>query len=376
MTNGLDIAVFGSSLVSSYWNGAATYYRGIVCALASRGHRVTFYEPDIYDRQQHRDISDPEWARVVVYPGHQEQAVWASLEDAFGADVVIKCSGVGEFDDVLERGVLQMKAGDTIAAFWDVDAPATLDRLDHDANDPLRALIPQYDLILTYGGGERVVREYTKFGAARCEVIYNALDPNTHFPVPRDDRFAADLALLANRLPDRESRIEEFFFRAAARAPHRRFLLGGNGWHCKTLPRNVVYVRHVSTIDHNAFNSSPLAVLNVHRESMALFGFSPATRLFEAAGAGACMITDSWDGLDSFLRTGHEVLVASDGEQVLEHLQSLTAERAASIGSAARARVNSEHTYELRAQKLEYALQSTLCRKRTSHLSKRMASHG
>ena len=311
--NDLRIAIFGSSLVSSYWNGAATYYRGIVCALASRGHTVTFYEPDAFGRQQHRDMPDPEWAHVVVYPGHDEGAVWTVLEDAFGADVVIKCSGVGEFDDVLERGVLQVKSRDTVTGFWDVDAPATLDRLANDVNNPFRTLIPQYDIIFTYGGGERVVGEYAKLGAAQCEVIYNAVDPKTHFPVAHDARFSADLALLANRLPDRESRIEQFFFQAAANAPKHRFLLGGSGWHSKTLPRNVVYVRHVSTLDHNAFNSTPLAVLNVHRESMAAFGFSPATRLFEAAGAGACMITDSWDGLESFLEPNREVLVARDG---------------------------------------------------------------
>jgi spore maturation protein CgeB len=373
--NDLRIAIFGSSLVSSYWNGAATYYRGIVCALASRGHHVTFYEPDIYERQQHRDMADPEWARVVVYPGNDEGAVWAVLEDAFGADVVIKCSGVGEFDDVLERGVLQVKSRDTVTAFWDVDAPATLHRLANDVNDSFRELIPRYDLIFTYGGGERVVREYTKLGAAQCEVIYNAVDPKTHFRVAHNARFDADLALLANRLPDRESRIEQFFFQAAANAPKHRFLLGGSGWHSKTLPRNVVYLRHVSTVDHNAFNSTPLAVLNVHRESMAAFGFSPATRLFEAAGAGACMITDSWDGLESFLEPNREVLVARDGEQVLEHLHALTLDRAACIGRAAFSRVMNEHTYELRAAKMEAVLESALCRKQTPQANLRLANH-
>src|SRR6185436_3514721 len=125
---GMRIAFFGSSLVSAYWNGAATYYRGFVRALHERGHRVTFYEPDAYERQQHRDIPDPDWARVVVYPGEGEAGVLRALESARGADLVVKASGVGVFDELLEAGVLELQGPSTLAAFWDVDAPATLDR--------------------------------------------------------------------------------------------------------------------------------------------------------------------------------------------------------------------------------------------------------
>ena len=143
MRNGLNIAFFGSSLVSAYWNGAATYYRGIVRALNERGHRVTFYEPDAFERQQHRDIDDPEWARVVVYPGAGEDGVRRALHDARGADLVVKASGVGVFDELLEREVLALKRPGTSVVFWDVDAPATLDRVQHDPSDPFLALIPR-----------------------------------------------------------------------------------------------------------------------------------------------------------------------------------------------------------------------------------------
>src|SRR5436305_192416 len=183
MAAGLEVAFFGSSLVSAYWNGAATYYRGIIRALARRGHRVTFYEPDAYDRQAHRDIPDPEWARVVVYSGTDEVDARRALERATAADLVVKASGVGVFDRMLE------------------------------------------------------------------------------------------------------ARVEQYVLRPAAVLPGRRFVLGGNGWHDKALPPNVAYVGHVYTRDHNAFNRSTLAVLNVNRDSMARFGFSPATRVFEAAGA-------------------------------------------------------------------------------------------
>src|SRR4051812_43743617 len=149
------IAFFGSSLVSAYWNGAATYYRGIVRALHDRGFAVTFYEPDAYDRQRHRDIPDPDWARVVVYSG--EDGVHRALEEASAADVIVKTSGVGAFDDLLEAAVLETKRPEAMAIYWDVDAPATLERLAANPGESLRALIPQYDLVLTYGGGDPVV---------------------------------------------------------------------------------------------------------------------------------------------------------------------------------------------------------------------------
>jgi spore maturation protein CgeB len=350
---GLRIAFFGSSLVSAYWNGAATYYRGLIRALHARGHRVTFFEPDAYDRQAHRDLPDPPWARVVVYPARRDADAWAALDRARDADLVVKASGVGVFDELLEAGVLGLRAAGRLVAFWDVDAPATLERLERNPGDPFRALVPRYDLVLTYGGGEPVVRAYRAAGARECVPIYNALDPETHHPVPPDPRFVADLALLANRLPDREARIEEFFLRAARLAPARRFVLGGNGWHDKPLPANVRAVGHVYTRDHNAFNASARAVLNVNRASMARFGFSPPTRIFEAAGAGACLVSDAWPGLESFLDPGREVLVAADGAEVAEHLARLTPAAAQRIGAAARARVLGAHTYAHRAALLD-----------------------
>ncbi|HWE63175.1 MAG TPA: glycosyltransferase [Chloroflexota bacterium] len=353
----MKIVFFGSSLVSAYWNGAATYYRGIIRALAARGHQITFYEPDAYDRQAHRDIDDPAWARVVVYPA-TEAGVARALETAARQkpDLLIKTSGVGVFDTWLEEMVPALRQPARLVAFWDVDAPATLDRVHANPNDSFRALIPRYDLILTYGGGDPVVRGYSELGAARCVPIYNALDPRTHYPVAPDRRFAADLSLLANRLPDREARIEAFFLHAAELAPERGFLLAGNGWGDKPVPSNVTFIGHLYTKDHNAFNCSALAVLNVARESMARYGFSPATRVFEAAGAGACLISDRWQGIEDFLEPDREVLVAADGEGVVAHLATLTEDRARAIGAAARRRVLAAHTYTHRASQLEQVL--------------------
>ena len=150
--------------------------------------------------------------------------------------------------------------------------------------------------------------------------------------------------------------MEAFFFDAASRLPGRAFLLGGNGWHDKPMPPNVRAVGHVGTVDHNAFNCSSLAVLNVARDSMAEVGFSPATRVFEAAGAGTCLITDQWEGIELFLQPNAEILVARDGADVAEHLRTLAPERARTIGASARRRILAEHTYDRRALQVDALL--------------------
>jgi spore maturation protein CgeB len=349
----MRFAFFGSSLLSSYWNGACTYYRGLIRSLHERGHEVVFYEPNAFERQEHRDIEDPQYARVVVYEAQTEDQVLAAVESArHGFDVVVKASGVGVHDDVLEKAVLDLDARLTI--FWDVDAPASLARMEADTADPLRACIRDFDLVLTYGGGQPVIDRYEALGARECIPVYNALDPTTHHRVEPRAEFAADLSFLGNRLPDREARVEEFFFRAMALVPERTFLLGGNGWD-RAAP-NLRYIGHVSTRDHNALNSSARAVLNVTRDSMAANGFSPPTRVFEAAGARACLITDAWEGIELFLEPDEEVLVAHDGGEVAALLGELDADRARRIGEAALTRVLAEHTYARRAEQLEEIL--------------------
>jgi spore maturation protein CgeB len=358
MAASLRLAFFGSSLVSSYWNGAATYYRGLLYQLARHGCEVTFYEPDAFERQAHRDMADPPWARVVVYPATTD-GVEAALADARRADVVVKASGVGVFDELLERAVLEAGARDALRIFWDVDAPATLDRVQGNPADPFLPLVGEYDLVLTYGGGPPVVEAYTRLGARRCVPIYNGFDPETHHPVVPLDDYRVTLAFLGNRLPDREARVREFFLEPAARLSEETFLLGGNGWEPHQLPPNVRHIGHVPTAAHNAFNCSPRAVLNINRESMARYGFSPATRVFEAAGAGACLITDAFEGLDQFLAPGREVLVAANGDEVVALLAALDPGEARRIGEAARRRVVSEHTYERRVRQLLPLLELT-----------------
>ena len=212
--------------------------------------------------------------------------------------------------------------------------------------------------MLTYGGGDPVVSAYRSIGAVHCIPVYNALDPETHHPVPYNAGFAADLGFLGNRLPDRETRVEHFFLEPAARLPQQTFLIGGSGWADKRMSSNVNFIGHVSSRDHNAFNVTPKAVLNISRASMAENGFSPATRVFEAAGAGACLITDYWEGIELFLKPDEEVLVARDGQDVVDILAGLDRQRAKEIGERALARVLAEHTYTHRAEEVDILFRS------------------
>jgi spore maturation protein CgeB len=352
----MRIFVFGSSITSSYWNGAATYYRGIYKQLHALGHRITFAEPDAYSRLQNRDAGDFSYVETVVYKDAEE--IPALLKQAAECDLVVKHSGVGVFDELLEEKVLECRSANTRVAFWDVDAPATLSRVETNPADAFRALIPEYDFIFTYGGGVPVVDHYQRLGAANCHPIYNALDPETHHPVPPNPTLVCDLLFVGHRLPDRERRVEEFFFRAAELAPDLRFALGGEGWGGKRLPANVRWIGHVGTGDHNRVNCSARMVLNINRDSMAGVGYSPPTRVFEAAGSGACLITDRWTGIEQFFVPEKEILVAGSAEEIISCLRTTSAVRAKEIGHNMRARALRDHTYALRAKEVDTILEN------------------
>lgn len=355
----MRITFFGSSITSAYWNGAATYYRGICRALHELGHQITFVEQDIYERQSHRDLrEDPDYATVVVCRDLPD--LDRELRRAREAQLVVKCSGVGRYDEYLDAAVLACQRPGTLAAYWDVDAPFTLECASRDPGWYFRKLIPRYDTVLTYGGGPRVEQGYRALGARRVELVYNALDPDTHFPVPPHPDYKCDLLFVGNRLPDREARVRSFFLEAAVLCPDHRFLLGGEGWGDLEMPPNVRYIGHVPTGMHNTVNSSARLVLNINRQAMAEYGYSPPTRVFEAAGAGACLVTDRWEGVEAFLRPGSEVLVAGGAEEIAGFVRGVSEGQARSMGERALRRVLDQHSYRRRGAQLQSFLASLI----------------
>jgi spore maturation protein CgeB len=358
----VKIFAFGSSIVSSYWNGAATYYRGCYKYLARLGYDITFAEPDAYGRQQHRDDDDFNYVKSIVYqPGVDLDRMLALAAEA---DIVVKHSGIGTDDDVLERRVPAECSATSMTFIWDVDAPATIQRMRADEQDVLRTATSGYDAIFTYGGGPQARRGFLDFGARAYYSMYNGLDPETHFPITADPDYACDVAFLGNRLPDREARVEELFFRAAELAPDQRFLLGGEGWGDKQMPPNVRYIGHVPTADHNRVNCSAGMVMNINRASMADFGFSPPTRIFEVAGSGACLLCDDWPGISDCFEPGAEILVVRNAEDVAAALHLHDDAARHRIGQAFRARALRDHTYALRAAQADFAFRECLARRR------------
>ncbi len=359
----MNIFVFASSITSSYWNGAATYYRGIYKYLARAGHQITFAEPDAYGRQQHRDDDDFSYVRSLVYePG---RGLDSMLLLAAQADVVVKHSGIGVDDEELELRVCACRPN-AVVCFWDVDSPATIARLQANPQDAFARALPGYDAVISYGGGPWVREHYLGFGAARYYSIYNGLDPETHYPVAPDPALACDVAFLGNRLPDREARVEELFLRAASLAPDKTFLLGGEGWEGKPMPPNVRWIGHVPTADHNRVNCSASLVMNINRGSMAVSGYSPPTRIFEVAGAGTAMLCDAWPGIDDVFAPGTEILVVSSAEDVVRALAAYTLDERKLIGRRFHERGLRDHTYAQRAEQAAAAFKELRALRLTS----------
>jgi spore maturation protein CgeB len=358
----MKLVIFGSSIVSAYWNGAATYYRGMCRALHARGHHIRFVEQDIYDRQHHRDLADdPAYCEVRVVSG------WPAIErelNAAGddADLIVKCNDTGAFDDEIEEwlvGPRSARPSGPPVVFWDVDAPATIAECG-DPRSALGRLISRFACVFTYGGGEAVVTGYQALGARRVVPVYNAVDPHDYRPVDPLPEYACDLFFMGNNMPDRVARFRHFFVGAAEAVPEARFLLGGAGWEDVALPANVRRLGHCPTAMHPVLNCSARLVLNLNREAMAVMGFSPPTRVFEAAACGACLVTDAWEGVDHFFQPGSEVLTVAGPDDLATYVKTVDAAAARSIGQRARQRALRDHTYDSRAAVFERAAREVL----------------
>src|SRR5258708_4320555 len=292
--------------------------RPAVLAMERRGEPVSSRRrlPDRAKRQRN-DRSYPGAARRPAGTPSADRQSWS--QDSTRAPHMRASGGTAHVHLQGDRRMKIFVFGSSItSSYWNGAAREPLARVEQNPDDQFRKLVPEYDLIFTYGGGPPVIERYVRLGAANCHPIYNALDPETHHPVAADSNLCSDVLFVGNRLPDRERRVDEFFFRAAELAPACTFILGGEGWAGKAMPENVRWIGHVSTDDHNRLNCSARFVLNINRDSMADVGFSPPTRVFEAAGAGACLITDRWAGIEMFFSPGRELLVARNAAECAE----------------------------------------------------------
>lgn len=351
---GLRIVILGLSITSSWGNGHATTYRGLVRELVRRGHDVLFLERDQPWYARHRDLPRPPYGRTELYAGFDE------LRDRFShrvsdADLVILGSFVP--DGALAGDWVQREAGG-ITAFYDIDTPVTLARLARGEHDYLRpAQIAGYDLYLSFTGGPTLGRLESEYGAPRARVLYCSVDPELYFPQPGP--LAWDLGYMGTYSIDRQPAIEELLLRPAQQHPAGRFVVAGPQYPAGiTWPANVEYRSHVPPAEHRAFYNRQRFTLNVTRADMIEAGWSPSVRLFEAAACGTPIISDRWPGLDSLLVPGREILLAGSAADVVGVLRGFGEDERLEMASRARRRVLRQHTAAHRAEQLEsYALE-------------------
>jgi spore maturation protein CgeB len=354
----MKLVVFGLSVSSSWGNGHATLWRGLIGALARQGHQVVFYERDVPYYAEHRDLVELSQGELRLY--HSWDSVLsrarADLADADAAMITSYCP------DGRTAAELVLDSFSGIRVFYDLDTPVTLDQVRKGEAVPYLPAhgLESFDLVLSYTGGEALKELRHRLGARRVLPLYGSVDPAVHYPVMPVDRYRADLSYLGTYADDRQQALLGLFIEPARRRPQRRFLIGG----AKYPPAfpwsdNIFFVRHLPPSEHSAFYCSSRITLNVTRAPMAEMGYCPSGRLFEAAACGAVVLSDNWHGLDEFFDPDSELLVADSTDHVLAALE-LSDEQLARIAGAARDRVLNDHTADRRAAQLVAALEGAL----------------
>jgi len=345
----LNIVIFGLSITSSWGNGHATTYRALIKALSERGHQVTFLERDVAWYAEHRDLPAPPYCDTELYASLKEVPVRFGQRVA-EADLVIIGSYVPD-GAILGDWLTSHARG--VTAFYDIDTPVTLARLKEGYAEYITpALIPRFDLYLSFTGGPVLNLIEEMYGSRRAVPFYCAVDPDIHAPanVPVD----AALGYLGTYSTDRQPGVERLLLGPARAMPESRFLAAGAQYPADVnWPANVEYIQHLPPADHPAFYCRQRYTLNVTRADMIAVGYSPSVRLFEAAACGVPIISDNWAGLETLFVPGKEILTASSTADVLTILQDLPEERRKSIAAAARKCVLQNHTAQHRAQQLE-----------------------
>lgn len=349
----MRIVVFGLTVSSSWGNGHATLWRGLIAALSERGHQVTFFERDVPYYAEHRDLTTLPGGSLCLYEDWQtaRQGAACAVEHADAAIVTSYCPDAREACDLVTRSAARR-------VYYDLDTPVTLARLD--AGEDIEYLpasgLGSFDLVLSYAGGLALRELESRLGARRVAPLYGSADPERYRPGVTRDMFSATLSYLGTYAGDRQPVLDRLFLEPARLRPELRFLIGGSKYPADfTWLPNVYYVRHVTPHDHPDFYASSSFTLNVTRDAMARMGFCPSGRLFEAAACGAAIITDRWPGLDTFFTPGDEVMTVDTAESVVDALHASSSARQR-LGEAARACVLRSHTAMHRAAELETLL--------------------
>ncbi len=344
----MRIVFLGLSVTSSWGNGHATNYRGLMRSLDAAGHDVTFLERDVPWYAQQRDLPEPPWGRTFLYDS-VEQLRREHNALVADADVVVVGSYVPE-GVAVGTWVCDTATGAT--AFYDIDTPITLAKLEAGDTEYLdRTLVPRYDLYLSFTGGPTLQRIERDYGSPRARAFYCMVDPTSYYPEEAPTGW--DLGYLGTYSDDRQPTVDELLLRPATANPTRRFVVAGPQYPPSIdWPPNVERIEHLPPPEHRAFYNAQRFTLNVTRAHMIAAGYSPSVRLFEAAACAVPVISDRWAGIDEFFTPGVEILLADTAADVEAYLHDVDDEQRTAIAARARERVLADHTAETRAAEL------------------------
>jgi spore maturation protein CgeB len=340
----MRLVVLGLTLSSSWGNGHATTYRALLKAFAARGHSVLFLERDKPWYAAHRDLGDAGYCELAFYDSVDDLARWR--REVANADAVIVGSYVPEG---VEVGGWVQRTAQGVTAFYDIDTPVTLAKLERDDFEYLSPeLIPGYDLYLSFTGGPTLEHLQGQYGSPAARPLYCSVDPAIYRPLDTPKRW--DLSYLGTYSPDRQPTLERLLVEPARACPDRRFVVAGPQYPADIdWPANVERIEHVSPVDHPDFYAASRFTLNVTRADMVAAGWSPSVRLFEAGACATPIISDRWDGLAQLFAPAREIIFADTADHVIAAL----ATDAQALGAAARKRTLAGHTAARRSAELE-----------------------
>lgn len=320
------------------------------------GHRIHFFEKDVPYYSSRRDFEACDYCALTLYPDWADVRQLA-LQVANDSDVVIAASYVPDGQRICNE-ILEL--GRPLRVFYDLDTPITLKNMNEGGVDYLHpSQIPAFDLVLSFTGGKVLEQLSKKYGARLVRPLYGCVDPDVYKKVKAAAKFSCDMSYMGTFAPDRQAKLEELFLMPARRHPDRRFLLAGPLYPAHwQWPNNIRKLDHVAPGFHPQFYSSSRITLNITRMEMALNGWCPSGRFFEAAACGTPVITDWWAGLDEFFNPVHDLRVVTATDEVEAALE-LPQSELGTLARHARERTLEQHTGQIRAtQLLQYLEQA------------------